>query len=68
MDRELLTLLGQFDQIPVTYAGGVGSFADLEAVEDAGRGRVDVTIGSALDLFGGNMKYGDVLAYTAKRG
>ena len=46
---------------PVTYAGGIGSFQDLEAVRNHGKGMVDVTIGSALDLFGGRMAYRCVL-------
>lgn len=46
---------------PVTYAGGIGSFEDLEAVRKHGKGRVDLTIGSALDLFGGSMPYREVL-------
>ncbi|HCG60761.1 MAG TPA: phosphoribosylformimino-5-aminoimidazole carboxamide ribotide isomerase, partial [Lachnospiraceae bacterium] len=46
---------------PVTYAGGIGSFQDLEAVRNHGKGMVDVTIGSALDLFGGRMEYRSVL-------
>lgn len=46
---------------PVTYAGGVGSFADLALLKEKGRARVDVTIGSALDLFGGNMRFEEVL-------
>ncbi len=55
---ELLSELGDF---PVTYAGGVGSFSDLENLRKAGKGRLDVTIGSALDLFGGSMAFEDVL-------
>ncbi len=62
VERELLSMLGGFTGIPVTYAGGVGSFSDLRAVKELGRGHVDVTIGSALDLFGGDMKYKEVLA------
>ena len=46
---------------PVTYACGVGNFADLELLKKVGNDYVDVTIGSALDLFGGNMKFEDVL-------
>jgi len=61
VERELLALLGGFTEIPVTYAGGVGSFADLDQVRTLGRGHVDVTIGSALDLFGGSMPYREVL-------
>ncbi|MCD8010692.1 MAG: phosphoribosylformimino-5-aminoimidazole carboxamide ribotide isomerase [Lachnospiraceae bacterium] len=68
VEADLLTLLGRWGQIPVTYAGGVGSFADLDRVRDLGRGRVDVTIGSALDLFGGSMRYRDVLKYMMTQG
>ena len=49
------------DEFLVTYAGGVGSFQDLETLRMAGKNRVDVTVGSALDLFGGSMKWEDVL-------
>lgn len=47
---------------PITYAGGIGSFEDLEAVRQHGRNRIDVTIGSALNLFGGKMDYRKVIA------
>lgn len=63
IEEELVSLLGQFTDIPVTYAGGVSSFADLETLKLLGRDHVDVTIGSALDLFGGHMKYEDVIRY-----
>ncbi len=62
VELELAAMLGECCQIPVTYAGGVGSFADLEQLRKAGAGRVDVTIGSALDLFGGTMEFEKVLA------
>ena len=45
----------------MTYAGGVGSMEDLETIKEIGRGRVDVTIGSALDLFGGCIPYQNVV-------
>jgi phosphoribosylformimino-5-aminoimidazole carboxamide ribotide isomerase len=61
IERELVKLLGSWGKIPVTYAGGVGSFADLEELRTLGQGRLDVTIGSALDLFGGSMEYTKVL-------
>lgn len=63
IEEEVAELLGRECDIPVTYAGGVHSFADLEKLKILGEGRVDVTIGSALDLFGGNMKFEDVLSY-----
>ena len=63
IEKELVELLGSWGEIPVTYAGGVGSFADLEQLKKLGQNRVNVTIGSALDIFGGNMKYEEVLEY-----
>lgn len=59
-------LLGNSCQIPVTYAGGVHTFEDLARLKALGKGRVDVTIGSALDLFGGSMKFEEVLEYIKK--
>ncbi len=53
IDAELVALLGTWGNRPVTYAGGAASLADVLLVESAGRGNVDVTVGSALDLFGG---------------
>ena len=66
VDRELLEVLGGFTEIPVTYAGGVSEFSDLELVRILGRNHVDVTIGSALDLFGGPMAYRKVLDFTGQ--
>ena len=62
IETELVELLAKMKDFPVTYAGGVGNFADLELLKKVGNDHVDVTIGSALDLFGGNMKFEDVLA------
>ena len=66
VEAGLVEMLGAWGEIPVTYAGGVGSFADLEQLKVLGQNRVNVTIGSALDLFGGDMKYEEVLAYIRK--
>jgi phosphoribosylformimino-5-aminoimidazole carboxamide ribotide isomerase len=63
IEKPLVRLLGDWQGIPVTYAGGVGSFSDLEELKTLGRGRVNVTIGSALDLFGGSMELEKVLEY-----
>ncbi|MBQ9928585.1 MAG: phosphoribosylformimino-5-aminoimidazole carboxamide ribotide isomerase [Lachnospiraceae bacterium] len=63
IERELAALLGDTCKIPTTYAGGVHSFEDLEGLKELGKNHIDVTIGSALDLFGGNMKFEDVLNY-----
>ncbi len=61
IEEELARLLGGWGKIPVTYAGGVHNFEDLRLLKRIGRNLVHVTIGSALDLFGGNMKFEDVL-------
>ena len=63
IEKELVAMLGQWGEIPVTYAGGVGSFDDLEELKVLGQNRVNVTIGSALDLFGGEMGYEEVISY-----
>ena len=62
----LVRLLAELDDFPVTYAGGVGSFQDLELLKKEGKGRIDVTIGSALDLFGGSMPLEEVLKYSSR--
>ncbi len=53
IDEELVTLLGQHAYIPMTYAGGARSLDDLRLVKTLSQGKVDLTIGSALDIFGG---------------
>jgi len=63
MDEELIELLARHAPIPCTYAGGVRSFGDLEKLNQAGNGKIDVTVGSALDLFGGAMPYREVVEY-----
>ena len=54
IDTELVSLLGAWGKCPVTYAGGAATIEDVKLVDEAGRGLVDVTVGSALDLFGGS--------------
>ena len=62
VEKELVSLLAGCVDIPVTYAGGVGSYEDIEVIRKLGKGHVNVTIGSALDLFGGNLEYNKVLS------
>jgi phosphoribosylformimino-5-aminoimidazole carboxamide ribotide isomerase len=54
IDKQLVTLLGQHASIPMTYAGGARSLSDLKKVHELSNGKVDLTIGSALDIFGGS--------------
>lgn len=64
IDVALVEYLGKYSPIPTTYAGGVRSLADLSQIQALSGGRVDVTVGSALDLFGGSlMKYKDCVSW-----
>ncbi len=68
IDHELVTQLGESTPLPTTYAGGASSLADLEAVSRLGKGRVHLTIGSALDIFGGNgVRYEDAVAFNKRQ-
>ena len=61
IEEPLVKLLGEWGGHPMTYAGGVHSYEDLELLRSLGRDRLNVTIGSALDLFGGPLKWERVL-------
>lgn len=61
IEKELVQMLGEWNRIPITYAGGVGSYKDLEELRVYGQNRLNVTIGSALNLFGGSMEYDKIL-------
>jgi phosphoribosylformimino-5-aminoimidazole carboxamide ribotide isomerase len=64
IDAGLVAALARWCPVAVTYAGGIASFADVERVERAGQGRVDFTVGSALDIFGGRgLGYDDLVAW-----
>ncbi len=64
IDVALVQKLADWSPLPVTYAGGARSIRDLETVHRIGGGRVDLTIGSALDLFGGSgVRYADCVAF-----
>ena len=68
IDGELVKKLGQWSPIPTTYAGGANSLADLETVTKLGQGKVDLTIGSALDIFGGRgVKYDDCVKFNRRQ-
>ena len=64
VDKNLLQILGSWEgNVPITYAGGVASFEDMDTVRELGKGRIDVTIGSALSIFGGDMDFQEVVSY-----
>lgn len=67
IDEELVGRLGRFSPLPATYAGGARRVEDLETVQRLGRGWVDLTIGSALDIFGGTgVRYADAVAFNRR--
>lgn len=64
VELELIPKLASWSPIPITYAGGVRNIADLELIRDLGQGRLDATVGSALDIFGGaDMTYADAVRF-----
>ena len=63
IEKDVVKILGKLENIKVTYAGGISSFEDLDTLKDLGNEKVDFTIGSALDIFGGNMKFDDIIKY-----
>lgn len=61
VEKPLAVLLGEYAGIPVTYAGGIGSWEDIEDLKLSGKGKLDFTIGSALDIFGGSLSFDRIL-------
>jgi phosphoribosylformimino-5-aminoimidazole carboxamide ribotide isomerase len=66
IDRGLVEKLGRWVTIPTTYAGGARTLSDLESVKQLGGGKLDLTIGSALDIFGGDLPYLEVVKWQKK--
>jgi phosphoribosylformimino-5-aminoimidazole carboxamide ribotide isomerase len=67
VESELVKILGESSPIPVTYAGGAKSLKDLDYVKKIGKGNVDFTIGSALDIFGGDIPYSKVVEWQRRQ-
>lgn len=67
IEKELAAFLGNWQGRALTYAGGVHSMEDLRLLRQLGQNRLNVTIGSALDLFGGPLKWKDVLEVCSNR-
>lgn len=67
IDAGLVLLLGRCGGRPITYAGGAASMKDLRLIDELGGGTVDVTVGSALDLFGGKgLEYNELVAWNRR--
>jgi len=66
VQEDIIYLLAGWVEIPVTYAGGVSSMNDLQLVKNLGDGIIDLTIGSALDIFGGSLSYDEVVQWFKK--
>ena len=61
LSEDVFRILSGFDTLPVTYAGGISTYDDIEKAGRLGGGRVDITFGSALDIYGGNLEFSKVL-------
>jgi phosphoribosylformimino-5-aminoimidazole carboxamide ribotide isomerase len=67
IEIELVKILGAWNKIPITYAGGIHSMKDIKTIEDLGKGHIDFTVGSALDIFGGkNLVYKELASLFSK--
>jgi phosphoribosylformimino-5-aminoimidazole carboxamide ribotide isomerase len=66
INEELVAKLGEWVNIPTTYAGGASSLEDIDKLKILGKGKLDLTIGSALDIYGGKLSYKEVLKYFNK--
>lgn len=60
MEEELIKIIAGFATIKITYAGGIASLQNIEKFKILSQGKIDYTIGSALDLFGGELSYEEV--------
>ena len=68
IQKDLVEKLGNWVSIPTTYAGGISSLSDIDLVYELGKGKIDLTIGSALDIFGGSLSYKEVIDKAKKIG
>lgn len=67
IDADLVAMLGSWGNLPITYAGGAATVNDVLLVDTASDGRVDLTVGSALDLFGGHgLRYDELVAWNRR--
>ncbi len=66
IEGRLVEQLGKWNKLPITYAGGVHSYEDIDELKKLGNGRIHVTIGSALDIFGGKLAFDTVMKRIAE--
>lgn len=66
MDIELIKFLSEYSPIKTTYAGGARDISDLYLVNEISNGKIDLTFGSALDIFGGKLKYTDCVKFNVE--
>ena len=57
IDRDLVGFLSGYKRVPITYAGGVSDYGDIELISYLSDNNMDFTVGSCLDLFGGDLSY-----------
>lgn len=67
IDEQLLKILSKFQDLPVTYAGGIKNLSNIKRIEELGEGKINFTVGSALDIFGGDLSYQAVVNYVKKK-
>ncbi len=66
IEKELVEMLGRWNRIPITYAGGIRSLEDIRTIKELSRNKIHITVGSALDLYGGKLEFEKVMAYAAE--
>ncbi|MBT3539096.1 phosphoribosylformimino-5-aminoimidazole carboxamide ribotide isomerase [bacterium] len=61
VEIDLLNILKDFTGIPITYAGGIRDMNDIEKIKQTGNGYINFSVGTALDIFGGELNYNKVI-------
>lgn len=61
VEENLVSMLAGYGKIPITYAGGIGSYDDISRIKELSDNKLDITIGSALDLFGGSLRFEKIM-------
>lgn len=61
IERDLVEILGKWGKKPMTYAGGIANLEDIQTIKALGNGMIDFTVGSSLDIYGGDIKYEDIV-------